>query len=81
MAGNTKLITPEIFQFGMNKLLTHCKEPLANNADIYHSIYEATLFMCAVLRQLGYKEGIKIFEELCMAPKPEKPKKCIVSLN
>ncbi|MDG6027344.1 MAG: hypothetical protein E3K40_11675 [Candidatus Brocadia sp.] len=81
MAENIKLITPELFQSYMNKLLMQCKEPSVSNADIYHAIYEATFLMCATLSQLGYKGGIEIFEELCMTPKPEKPRNFVTFLN
>lgn len=72
MAEDLKLITPELFQSCMNKLFVQCKVPSVSNADIYNAIYEGTFLMCATLRQLGYTEGIDLFEELCMTPKPEK---------
>lgn len=81
MAENFTVITPEAFKHCMNKLLMSCKEPSVCNADIYHAIYEATFLMCATLQQLGYEEGVKIFEELCLAPKPEKSKNFVTSLN
>lgn len=81
MTENAKSITPELFQFGMNKLLTYCKDPSVSNAEIYHTIYEATFIMCATLRQLGYQEGIEIFERLCMTPKPENPQSLVTFLN
>lgn len=74
-------ITQEIFRKYMHSLLVRCKQPLAGNADIYHAIYEGTLLMCATLRQLGYAEGINLFEELCLAPRPEKSHSLIASLN
>ena len=81
MAENLEVITPDLFQSYMNKLLMQCKEPSVNNADIYHTIYEATFLMCATLSQLGYAEGIDIFERLCMTPKPEKSHKFVTFLN
>lgn len=81
MAEDLKLITPELFQSYMNKLLMQCKEPSVGNAEIYNAIYEGTFLMCAALTQLGYKGGIEIFEELCMTPKPEKHKKLVTFLN
>lgn len=81
MAEDLKLITPELFQSYMDKLLMQCKVPSVSNADIYNAIYEGTFLMCAVLSQLGYKEGIKMFEEICMTPKPDKPKKLVTFLN
>lgn len=81
MSENFTVITPEVFKHGMNNLLMSCKEPSVSNADIYHAIYEATFLMCATLQQLGYKEGVKIFEELCLTPKPEKHKKLVAFLN
>lgn len=81
MSENITVITPEVFKHGMNNLLMQCKEPSASNADIYHAIYEGTRLMCATLQQLGYEEGVKIFEELCLTPKPEKPKNLVTFLN
>ena len=81
MAENLKVITPELFQSGMNILLVRCKGPSVSNTEIYNAIYEATFLMCTTLSQLGYKEGIKVFEEICMAPKPDKPKKLVTFLN
>ena len=71
MAEKFTVINPEIFKHCMNDLLMRCKEPSISNACLFHSIYKGTLLMCATLRQLGYAEGIDIFERLCMTPKPE----------
>lgn len=81
MAENIEVITPAVFHSYMNKLLLECKEPLVSSTEIYHAIYEATFLMCATLNQLGYAEGIDIFERLCMTPKPEKSQSLVTFLN
>ncbi len=81
MAENLEVITPAVFHSYMNKLLLECKEASVSNADIYHAIYEGTFLMCSTLSQLGYKEGIEIFERLCMTPKPEKSQNLVTFLN
>lgn len=81
MDEHSQQITSETFKEFMHGLLTHCKEPSVSNADIYHAIYEAAFIMYATLRQLGYQEGIEIFERLCMTPKPEKSQNLVTFLN
>jgi len=78
---NNQQITHEIFRKYMHSLLVRCKQPLVSNADIYNAIYEGTLLMCSTLRQLGYKEGIEIFEKICLTPRPEKSRNLVASLN
>lgn len=81
MAENLGVIAPEVFKHGMNKLLMSCKEPSTVNDDIFYAIYEGTRLMCATLRKLGYTEGIDLFEEICLMPKPEKSRGIHTYLN
>lgn len=81
MAEHLTVITPELFQYGMNKLLMRCKEPSFDNANIYHTIYEGVQLMCTTLSQLGYSEGIETFERLCMTPKSEESHRIVTFLN
>lgn len=81
MAENLGVITPEVFKHNMNNLLIRCKEPSISNAYLFHLIYKGTRLMCATLRQLGYTDGIDLFEELCLMPKPEKSRGIHTYLN
>ncbi len=49
-------ITPEQFKSRMQEI--------ASDVDIEMSHYNADDLMCEVLKELGYGEGVKIFEEM-----------------
>lgn len=56
-------ITPDVLKQGMNELLIRCKTPSAE--DINLAVFEGVMLMCAVLSQVGYKEGAGLFIEMC----------------
>ena len=58
-------ITPEVFKHGMKELLLRCETPSANEEDVNLAIFEGAMLMCAVLSQVGYKEGSGLFIEMC----------------
>jgi len=58
-------ITPEVFKHSMNELLIRCKNPSARDEDVNVAIFEGAILMCAVLSQVGYKEGAELFIEIC----------------
>lgn len=58
-------ITPEVFNHGMGELLSCCKNPSISEEDRNIAIFEGAILMCAVLSQIGYRDGAEFFIEMC----------------
>lgn len=59
--GETDVITPEIFRLRMSDLFGSYPEDGTYDEEKQHPLADSLL--CEVLRELGYDEGVRIFEQ------------------